>query len=84
MPLEERLHNGKNIGFRLIKQFLIKKKMFIKVEIRSINLIFAFEFILFQMLLHVAIILTILLIIGVLWLMQPYKNWKRNFDSRQY
>jgi hypothetical protein len=20
----------------------------------------------------------------VLWLIQPYKNWKKNFDNRQY
>lgn len=25
-----------------------------------------------------------LIIIVILWLVQPYKNWKKNFDARQY
>lgn len=24
------------------------------------------------------------LFVVVLWLIQPYKNWKKNFDNRQY
>lgn len=24
------------------------------------------------------------LVVVVLWLVQPYKNWKKNFDARQY
>jgi hypothetical protein len=36
------------------------------------------------MLEYFGILFLILLIIVVLWLIQPYKNWKKNFDNRQY
>lgn len=29
-------------------------------------------------------IITLGLVVLVLWLIQPYKNWKKNFDARQY
>jgi dolichyl-phosphate beta-glucosyltransferase len=32
----------------------------------------------------IAISLAMVLLVVVLWLVQPYKNWKKNFDSRQY
>ena len=31
-----------------------------------------------------ALLFIITLVIVVLWLIQPYKNWKKNFDNRQY
>jgi hypothetical protein len=36
------------------------------------------------MLEYLLILVAILLVIGILWLIQPYKNWKKNFDNRQY
>jgi hypothetical protein len=33
---------------------------------------------------YLAILLALTLIIIALWLIQPYKNWKKNFDARQY
>ncbi len=33
---------------------------------------------------YIAIALATILAIGILWLVQPYKNWKKNFDARQY
>lgn len=36
------------------------------------------------MLEYLAVLFCIALVIIVLWLIQPYKNWKKNFDNRQY
>lgn len=33
---------------------------------------------------YIAAALILLLVIVILWLVQPYKNWKKNFDARQY
>ena len=33
---------------------------------------------------YFAILFGLALIIVGLWLIQPYKNWKKNFDNRQY
>ena len=33
---------------------------------------------------YLLILIGVLLLIGLLWVMQPYKNWKKNFDARQY
>jgi cellulose synthase/poly-beta-1,6-N-acetylglucosamine synthase-like glycosyltransferase len=33
---------------------------------------------------YLATLFGLLLVIVVLWLIQPYKNWKKNFDNRQY
>ena len=30
------------------------------------------------------IALVLAVIVGLLWVIQPYKNWKKNFDARQY
>jgi len=32
----------------------------------------------------IAISAVIGLAVVLLWLIQPYKNWKKNFDARQY
>lgn len=32
----------------------------------------------------IAVVLLVLLVVVFLWLLQPYKNWKKNFDNRQY
>ena len=32
----------------------------------------------------IAIAIAVGLVIVLLWLIQPYKNWKKNFDARQY
>ena len=36
------------------------------------------------MIAYIGVLFAIALIIVVLWLVQPYKNWKKNFDARQY
>ncbi len=36
------------------------------------------------MLEYLIFLFSVLLLIVVLWLVQPYKNWKKNFDNRQY
>ena len=36
------------------------------------------------MLEYFAVLFGVLLLIVTLWLIQPYKNWKKNFDNRQY
>lgn len=33
---------------------------------------------------YLAILFGVALLIVILWLIQPYKNWKKNFDNRQY
>lgn len=33
---------------------------------------------------YLAILFGLGLLVVVLWLIQPYKNWKKNFDNRQY
>jgi hypothetical protein len=33
---------------------------------------------------YIAGIAAAALVVVVLWLVQPYKNWKKNFDARQY
>lgn len=33
---------------------------------------------------YIAALLTLALTVLTLWLVQPYKNWKKNFDARQY
>lgn len=33
---------------------------------------------------YLVILFGVLLLVGLLWVMQPYKNWKKNFDARQY
>lgn len=32
----------------------------------------------------IAIVVVVSLLVVILWLIQPYKNWKKNFDARQY
>lgn len=36
------------------------------------------------MLEYLAILFALGLLVVALWLIQPYKNWKKNFDNRQY
>ena len=36
------------------------------------------------MLAYLAYLFVFLFIIGILWIIQPYKNWRKNFDARQY
>lgn len=36
------------------------------------------------MLLYLILPVILILLAISLWLIQPYKNWKKNFDSRQY
>lgn len=36
------------------------------------------------MIVYVAGGLAVIVIVAILWLVQPYKNWKKNFDARQY
>ena len=36
------------------------------------------------MLEYLGVLFGLLLLVVVLWLIQPYKNWKKNFDNRQY
>ena len=33
---------------------------------------------------YLAILSGLIFLVVVLWLIQPYKNWKKNFDNRQY
>jgi uncharacterized membrane protein YqjE len=33
---------------------------------------------------YIVALLLITLTVLLLWLVQPYKNWKKNFDARQY
>ena len=32
----------------------------------------------------IAIVVVLGVVVVLLWLIQPYKNWKMNFDARQY
>jgi hypothetical protein len=36
------------------------------------------------MIAYIGVLLALTLVIVVLWLVQPYRNWKKNFDARQY
>lgn len=36
------------------------------------------------MIYYVAAAFAVVTVIVILWLVQPYKNWKKNFDARQY